>query len=664
MKPIKLMRAFSLTLLVMGISVSPIFAQRVNQKTQTYPDTLSTFYIGVQGGYIFKNNDLAQDPAYYLSHGYFAELNGGWRSSNNWFGWQLNLGRLNLNRDLPYEGGAAFGLNGYDVLQASSPNWMWKNAVRDDRAFIFPKSSIRTFKKTNLQSWYALTGPKFWFGKNRLQGFVGLNAGVGYTTFGYYLINGAAEKSSKLKYDYYSKPNNTIAGQASVFLRQTSYSQYGGTKKAMSGLPNVNDEAKINLMARGSIGLEYFLSPKISINASASYWYLMVPAWDAEVQAKGLISGKIPKTAGLSNPDPHLIVGSSGNGRIVKLPFRYQKSFDNQNPRFISASIGVKYWFGKKSEPVVEEQPQQKIQTKELLITVKDKPTGYALSGVKVTVYKNGRSFYSGFTDVNGAVAAIKNLRPGKYKIQGILNGIKTTVAYIDKSDFKGPARVIDCLLLHNDPRFTLVGHTLNAKTDAKMPHIKTVLTQSKGGENMTQVSNSDGEFRYQLKPNSDFTVIAKQKGYFSNREKVSTKGLDRSKTLYVNLRLSVVQLKQGASFELKNIYYDFDKYNIRPDAAKVLNDVYMMMVDNPTLVIELSSYTDSRGSDSYNVKLSQERASSAVQYLVNKGIDSSRLVAKGYGETNPLNGCVNGVPCTEEQYQANRRTEIKVLKN
>lgn len=80
-------------------------------------------------------------------------------------------------------------------------------------------------------------------------------------------------------------------------------------------------------------------------------------------------------------------------------------------------------------------------------------------------------------------------------------------------------------------------------------------------------------------------------------------------------------------------------------------------------MVIELSSHTDSRGSDAYNLKLSQERASSAVAYLVQKGIDPARLVAKGYGETKPVNGCINGVPCSDEQHQANRRTEIKILK-
>ena len=119
---------------------------------------------------------------------------------------------------------------------------------------------------------------------------------------------------------------------------------------------------------------------------------------------------------------------------------------------------------------------------------------------------------------------------------------------------------------------------------------------------------------------------------------------------------------KVGQSFVLNNIYYDLDKSNIRPDAAIELDKVYVILHDNPTLKIELSSHTDSRASDEYNMALSQRRAASAVAYLVKKGISPGRMVAKGYGETRLLNKCANGVPCTEAEHQLNRRTEITVL--
>jgi peptidoglycan-associated lipoprotein len=87
-------------------------------------------------------------------------------------------------------------------------------------------------------------------------------------------------------------------------------------------------------------------------------------------------------------------------------------------------------------------------------------------------------------------------------------------------------------------------------------------------------------------------------------------------------------------------------------------------MKDNPTLVIELGSHTDSRGSDQYNMDLSRRRAVAAVQYIVGVGdIDENRLIAHGYGETRPLNRCTNGVKCSVEEFQFNRRTEFTILK-
>ena len=86
-------------------------------------------------------------------------------------------------------------------------------------------------------------------------------------------------------------------------------------------------------------------------------------------------------------------------------------------------------------------------------------------------------------------------------------------------------------------------------------------------------------------------------------------------------------------------------------------------MNDNPTIVIELSSHTDSRASDSYNLNLSKKRAESAVAYIISKGISKKRIIAKGYGETRPINKCTNGVQCSEEDFQQNRRTEFAIIR-
>ncbi|MBX2891757.1 MAG: OmpA family protein [Saprospiraceae bacterium] len=117
-----------------------------------------------------------------------------------------------------------------------------------------------------------------------------------------------------------------------------------------------------------------------------------------------------------------------------------------------------------------------------------------------------------------------------------------------------------------------------------------------------------------------------------------------------------------GKRFEFKNLYYDFNKWDIRPDAAKNLDKLATFLKDNPGLKFELGSHTDSRGSDAYNLTLSDKRAKSAVDYMIaNCGVDPESITAKGYGETQLINKCGNGVACSEYEHQLNRRTEIKI---
>lgn len=123
------------------------------------------------------------------------------------------------------------------------------------------------------------------------------------------------------------------------------------------------------------------------------------------------------------------------------------------------------------------------------------------------------------------------------------------------------------------------------------------------------------------------------------------------------------VKYEVGKTYVLRNVYYDFDKAVIRPDAAVELDKLVSILNEYPDMHIELGSHTDSRGNDAYNLKLSQARAESAVVYLIGKGIGKDRLTARGYGETMLVNRCGNGVGCSEADHQANRRTEFKVKK-
>ena len=112
------------------------------------------------------------------------------------------------------------------------------------------------------------------------------------------------------------------------------------------------------------------------------------------------------------------------------------------------------------------------------------------------------------------------------------------------------------------------------------------------------------------------------------------------------------------------NVYFDFDKATIRPEAADELNTLVKLLQQHPHMKIELRTHTDSRGNDAYNLRLSQKRSEAVVKYLISKGIEKKRLVAKGYGETKLLNRCKNGMECSEEEHQVNRRTEFMILKD
>ena len=125
---------------------------------------------------------------------------------------------------------------------------------------------------------------------------------------------------------------------------------------------------------------------------------------------------------------------------------------------------------------------------------------------------------------------------------------------------------------------------------------------------------------------------------------------------------IAMKKIKVNDSFKIENIRYDLNKWEIRPDAAKELDNLVQILRDNPGIIVELGSHTDCRASDEYNLNLSQKRAESAVEYIIKKGkIPANRITAKGYGETKLLNKCDDGVPCSEPDHAINRRTEIRI---
>ena len=163
----------------------------------------------------------------------------------------------------------------------------------------------------------------------------------------------------------------------------------------------------------------------------------------------------------------------------------------------------------------------------------------------------------------------------------------------------------------------------------------------------------------YQATCDSTFVVVGMNKGYLNDEKMANTVNDIDAEPLHIDLRLPDQFVSNKVN--INTIYFDFDKYNIRPDAAKELDKVVQVMKEYPELRIDAASYTDSRGTKAYNLKLSEKRAKATVDYIVSKGISRDRLTYKGYGESNLVNGCSDGVKCTEAQHQENRRTDFTI---
>ena len=186
-------------------------------------------------------------------------------------------------------------------------------------------------------------------------------------------------------------------------------------------------------------------------------------------------------------------------------------------------------------------------------------------------------------------------------------------------------------------------------------------ITNTTTGVVISLMSNQDGSFNVSLNTESCYELLCTNFGCFSETDLIDTRGLRHSEDFYAIFEVEPIAIDQA--IVIKDIYYDFNKWNIRADATIELDKLVRILVNNPNIDIEIGSHTDARGSDNYNMTLSNKRAKSVVSYLIKNGIDPNRLTHKGYGETVHVNECKNGVQCAEEYHQQNRRTEFKIKK-
>jgi outer membrane protein OmpA-like peptidoglycan-associated protein/tetratricopeptide (TPR) repeat protein len=195
-----------------------------------------------------------------------------------------------------------------------------------------------------------------------------------------------------------------------------------------------------------------------------------------------------------------------------------------------------------------------------------------------------------------------------------------------------------------------------------KLPEVSYEAIQGSDIETTQKVFSENGLYISTADCNSKYLINGTKDGYFASAVNIETPICkSRADTVFAEMIFDKIIVNKP--IVLENIYYDFDKWNIRPDAAIELEKLVTILKNNPKISVELGSHTDCRGTFDYNENLSQKRAESAVAYIISRGIDATRITAKGYGEYVPVNNCVDGVNCTDEQYQMNRRTEFKVTR-
>ncbi|MBC7643453.1 MAG: OmpA family protein [Flavobacterium sp.] len=209
----------------------------------------------------------------------------------------------------------------------------------------------------------------------------------------------------------------------------------------------------------------------------------------------------------------------------------------------------------------------------------------------------------------------------------------------------------------------SLSGVVVDAKTLDLLPQSEVILLDSKFKEIQKVFADDKANYKFSVVCGETYYVRANKKDYETSEQKLTISKTTGKTDLTIQLDKKVVPVKTdddiAKALGIKMIYFDLDKSYIRQDAALELEKILDVMNTNPTMVIDVRSHTDSRQTAAYNLALSSRRAKSTVAWLVKNGIKPNRLSSKGYGESKLAIPCPDGVECTEEQHQLNRRSEF-----
>lgn len=242
--------------------------------------------------------------------------------------------------------------------------------------------------------------------------------------------------------------------------------------------------------------------------------------------------------------------------------------------------------------------------------------------------------------------------------------------AYLTSSDGAfGASDIVRVKLLEKEkpnPVVLVSGNVYNAKTKQPLTASLVYETLPDGTEVGNGVSSPvDGSFKIVLPYDKNYSIRASADKFFAISENLNLDSLIKAGYKEIHKDLYLVPIEIGQVFRLNNVFFDFDKYSLRPESFVELDRVVGFLNEYPNIEIEMSAHTDSKGSDEYNMTLSDNRARSVMEYIISKGISKTRIISQGYGETKPVaeNANPDGSDNPEGR-QLNRRVEFKILKN
>ena len=311
-------------------------------------------------------------------------------------------------------------------------------------------------------------------------------------------------------------------------------------------------------------------------------------------------------------------------------------------------------------------------------------PTEYGADFFQVLLKKNSADSTAGYidmtqvTDSRGQIAY--ELIPDKeYVFLANKAGYELGQKVYTTEGMYEPFDLSICIPLTKRSGISLKGIVTNLRQGNRIPGASVTLLNHTTDSVSTITSNLLGEFSFpNLECNVEYTLTAQKEGFEVSSKNINLTGDNCPENRILNYVIQLRSLNEnpgdivdsnppstkvgvGTVIELEKIYYDFDDYHIREGAARTLDEVVDLLRTYPSMKIKLMAHTDSRGTWQYNRALSKNRARYARKYIVSKGISAKRIKATGWGESQLRNDCDDGIDCSEEDHQYNRRTEIVV---